>query len=110
MIGRVAGIVPSPDNLKRWLIQIQDYAILEIPEVWPKLRYPVWYTTLEDLGIDPDGLTFRPLPPVNGRTLGSPVGAPPFLKAGHFTIADAKAALATSFGVPEDAIEITIRG
>ncbi len=69
LIGRVAGIVPSPERPERWLIKISDYIALNppVPNIWGKsgnLRYPVWYTTLEALGIDLDTLPpFTPLPP-----------------------------------------------
>jgi hypothetical protein len=55
LIGRVSGVVRSPDDPARWLIKISEYVERIIPNIWGKsghLRYPVWYTTLEDLGID----------------------------------------------------------
>jgi hypothetical protein len=55
LIGRISGVVRSPDDPARWLIEISEYIDYVIPNIWAKsghLRYPVWYTTLEDLGID----------------------------------------------------------
>jgi hypothetical protein len=55
LIGRISGVVTSPDDPARWLIKISEYTECIIPNTWGKsghLRYPVWYTTLEDLGID----------------------------------------------------------
>jgi hypothetical protein len=72
LIGRIADVTPSPDDPARWLIKISEYIALTppIPNIWGKsghLRYPVWYTTLEELGIDLDALPpFRPLPPPGG--------------------------------------------
>jgi antitoxin VapB len=68
LIGRKQDIVPSPTRGDRWLIRISDYIECLIPNIWGKsgqlhLRYPVWYTTLEDLGIDLAALPpFRPIP------------------------------------------------
>lgn len=59
LIGRICGVVRSPDDPARWLIEISEYIDYVIPNIWGKsghLRYPVWYTTLEDLGIDLDTL------------------------------------------------------
>ncbi len=67
LIGRISDVVPSPDRPDRWLIKISDYVGCDIPDIWGKfghLRYPVWYTTLEELGIDLAVLPpFRQLPP-----------------------------------------------
>jgi hypothetical protein len=72
LIGRIADVVRSPERPERWLIKISEYIALDppIPNIWAKsgnLRYPVWYTTLEGLGIDLAGLpSFTPLPSVQG--------------------------------------------
>ena len=55
LIGRISGVVRSPDDPARWLIKISEYIECVVPNTWGKsghLRYPVWYTTLEDLSID----------------------------------------------------------
>jgi hypothetical protein len=68
LIGRIADVVASPTP-GRWLIRISEYILLEptIPNIWGKsgnTRYPVRYTTLEDLGIDLGRLPpFRAVPP-----------------------------------------------
>jgi len=64
LLGRISDVVPAPKRPDRWFIIISEFAKLEIPEFW-KQRYPVRYTMLEDLGIDPRNLPpFRPvLPP-----------------------------------------------
>ena len=68
LIGRISAVVPSPENPDRWLIKISEYSVPDspIPNIWAKsghLRYPVWYTSLEDLGIDLAALPpFQPLP------------------------------------------------
>jgi hypothetical protein len=66
LIGRISGVVPSAERPDRWLIKIGDFIACDLPNIWAKsghLRYPVWYTTLEDLGIDLGTLPpFQPLP------------------------------------------------
>jgi hypothetical protein len=56
------------------LIKIGEYVECNLPDIWGKrgnLRYPVWYTTLEQLGID-----LGELPPFKSmRSLGSPGAA-----------------------------------
>ncbi len=112
LVGRISDVVPSPERPDRWLIKISEYATCNIPDVWGKngqLRYPVWYTTIEELGIDLSTLSFRPLPPSGGgATMPQDAPeAPP--TGGALTIAEAKRGLALTLGVPEEAIEITIR-
>ena len=67
LIGRIAGVVESPERHDRWLIKISQYVDCDLPNIWGKsghLRYPVWYTTLENLGIDLATLPpFRPIEP-----------------------------------------------
>ena len=73
LIARIADIAPSRDRPdERWDIMIGEYTVPDrpIPGVWGKsghLRYPVWYTTLEELGIDLATLPpFRPIDPRQG--------------------------------------------
>jgi hypothetical protein len=73
LIGRIFGVVQSPERHDRWLIKISEYIECNIPNIWGKfghLRYPVWYTTLEDLGID-----LSMLPPLTPMPLSSGGGA-----------------------------------
>ena len=109
LIGKANGLVRLPDQngMARWRITFPEYATVAIPGVWKGWRNPVRYTRLEDLGIDPDELSFEPAPPVgpidtsgvheDGREIGK------------LTIAQAKAGLAAMFDVSPDAIEITIK-
>lgn len=66
LIGRISDVVQSPERHDRWLIKISEYIECNLPNIWGKsrhLRYPVWYTTLEELGIDLGALPpFRPMP------------------------------------------------
>jgi hypothetical protein len=108
LIGRVVGLHKKPDsendrNQPRFLIKLSEYATFERADVWEKGRNPVSYKTLKALGIDLRGLKFKPMPIPPSAKSGGTGGVP-------MTIADAKKALAASFGVSPDDVEITIRG
>jgi hypothetical protein len=66
LIGRISEVVESPERRDRWLIKISEYVECNLPNIWGKfgpLRYPVFYTTLEQLSIDLDKLPpFTPMP------------------------------------------------
>jgi hypothetical protein len=107
LVGKISDVVPSrePGSQGRWMIAISEFASINIPGVWNHWRNPFRYTTLEELGIDPDDLDFQAMP----RTVkaGRPNGSS---EPAGLTIAQAKSSLAATFGVSPDAIEITIRG
>jgi hypothetical protein len=111
LVGRISGLKPygtDKKGMQRWIIMIKEYALIDHPEAWGEWRNPVKYTTLEELGIDPEQLNFKPVPT---PTKDLPPPAPPDRsKAGALTIAEAKAGLALQFGVPPEAIDILIRG
>jgi hypothetical protein len=108
LIGLIAGLQKKPGSENdrgqpRFLIEISEYATLERADVWKKeTRNPLSYKNLKELGIDLRGLKFKPIP-VPAAKSGGAGGAP-------MTIADAKKALAATFGVSPEDVEITIRG
>jgi hypothetical protein len=110
LIGLISGLQKRPDSENergqpRFLIEISDYALPKpSPVVWKKeARNPVAYATLEELGIDLRGLKFKPAPATATPSARSSSGK-------TMTIAEAKKALAASFGVSPDDVEIIIRG
>jgi hypothetical protein len=111
LVGRISGLKPygqDKKGMQRWIIEINEYALIDYPEAWGEWRNPVKYTTLEELGIDLTKLKFMPMPT---RTKVLPPAPPPDRsKTGALTIAEAKAGLALQFGVPLEAIDILIRG
>jgi hypothetical protein len=120
LIGKIHDVVPcrpTPENAehekKRFLIEFDQYARLNIPNAWKGDRNPVKYARLDDLGIDPTKLAWETMPHVTetpkrdtSREAASMNGAG--VKA--LTMAEAKKGLALTFNVPPEAIEITIRG
>jgi hypothetical protein len=116
MVGRIEDFVPSTKKLEpstkrkdRWLVTFSQYALIDKPGVWRKWQNPVRYTTLAALGIEAETLEFRPMPAATRDRLAEVESAssPP---PKRMTIAEAKRALALTFGVPPEAIEITIKG
>lgn len=108
MVGRISEVVPTPEPGRpgRWLIRFSEYAEVQIPHVWPGARNPVWYTTLEDLGIDLASLTFQPMPEAEVTSLLEQPSAP----VRPLNLVEAKQGLAAFFGVNVDDITITIKG
>ncbi len=112
LVGRIKEVVTSPERADRYLVIFSEYARLDKPNAWPGLRNPVRYGSLEEFGItDPDDLIWYPMPE---RPPGKPSSASASLDEdkdgfGPLTITEAKAGLALGLGVPETAVEITIR-
>lgn len=106
LVGRVSKVVPSSQDPGRWCIQISEFARVNKPNVWKGWRNPVRYLDLSELGIDLNRLTFEPMPAPMERA----VATPPVQESRGLSIAEAKRGLAQSFGVSEDAVQITIRG
>ena len=85
-----------------------EYARFDWPDAWPGLRNPVRYGNLEEFGITkPDDLTWHPMPAKSASAVASVDEDEDGF--GPLTIAEAKAGLALGLGVPETAVEITIR-
>lgn len=116
MIGRISGISRIPDHpKKRWIINIDSYAEIDIPDQWDGNRNPVSYRNLEDMGIDLDTLDFKPVGHiVSGikQTSGDEYDEYEEVDASDrpLSLKEAKAGLALHFGVNEDDIQITIKG
>ena len=109
LVGKIKDVVPSPDHEGRYLIQFSEYANVNIADAWKGDRNPVKYGSLEEIGIDPASLNWEPMPaPAKSLNLNHEVAMSPAVAA--LTMAEAKKGLALTFGVPPEAIEITIRG
>lgn len=110
MIGKISDVVPSPEGRPgRYLVVFSEYTRIDSANAWPGLRNPVRYGTLEEFGVaDPDALTWHPMPPPKTWQSGE-ARDEDGEGFGPLTIAEAKAGLALGLGVPESAIEITVR-
>jgi hypothetical protein len=112
LLGRISAIRKStdPGDEARWIIAISEFARINVPDAWDHGRNPVRYTSVGDLGINPEALAFQPMP--EGDEPPPPAERPAHEVAprGILTIAEAKRQLAVAFGVKPEAVEITIRG
>lgn len=109
LIGKVNDVVPAPDHDKRYLFSLSEFARLDMPDVWKGDRNPVKYSSLKALGIDPSKLKWEPMPTKKNKPASKDEGNADNLHK-PLTISEAKKALAQTFGVSPEAIEITIRG
>lgn len=115
MVGQISDVIESTEDPDRFTIVFDKFARITIPGAWGGWRNPVKYTTLEELGIDPGTLSFENVPEASERRAApshTPAvkdraatvnGTPPL------SLDAAKNGLAAYFGVPVEAIEITIR-
>lgn len=117
LIGRISDVVPTTEEGSegRYLIKISEFARIAIRCDW-RGRNPVRYTTLDELGIDPGDIEFKPMPIMEeNEEIGDerepmPSAAPDLpVKPGFLTIPEAKKGLAATLGVSIDKIEITIK-
>ena len=131
LVGRISDIVPAIGypGARRWLVEFDEYAEIEIPNAWPKKnRYPVRYNPTHiftsELGIDLDELDFKKTPPRDEdfcRNYMDPgykdkEGKAPTSSASAdsarpgLSIPEAKEELAVFYTVPVENIEVTIKG
>jgi hypothetical protein len=119
MVGKISDVVPSQDEPgNRWKICISEYSVHPVMDAWKGWRNPVRYTTLEEMGINPQKLAFHSVADVQRDLCGRANQREPHeaLEAqddGSLTplsMAQAKPRLAAYYSVPAAAIEIVIRG
>jgi len=53
LVGKISGVIPDSIQGDRWQICISEYALHTVMDVWQGHQNPVWYPTLEEIGIDP---------------------------------------------------------
>lgn len=105
LLGRISGTRKAAEaaasGYPRIFIEISEYALIEVPNAWSNSQNPVWYVDLATFGIVEDGLQFQPMPqkPMSDILPKEPTQ----------TLADLKQEIARLFGVPVNAVEVTIR-
>ena len=111
LVGVIKRLVPGAKNLRgqqRYFIEIGEFARISKEEVWKDWRNPVRYEVLKNLGIDARSLK---LEPISGASANKARGKQvPDTAPRRLTIAEAKEALAATFGVRPEDVEINIRG
>lgn len=111
-VGRIAGL--KNDGLwngrQRYLIRFDAFAEIAVDRVWDGSRTPTRYIPLADLkakGLDIDSLDFTPMESETDEDNMNEVSQP---HHNGLSLAEAKAGLALTFGVPVENIEILIKG
>jgi hypothetical protein len=104
LVAEIADLVftKTEKGRDRYMVTFAGVADVLVPDFWDGSRNPVRYMDADEVkarGIDIDALEFEPFDAPAPKTGASPL-----------TIAEAKLGLSVAFGVPVDAIEITIRG
>lgn len=103
IVGKITNIGNSPKG-DRLVIQISEFAEINIPNVWTGNRNPVAYTNTESLKSD-HGLDFADLEwsdfPINEIT--------PIVNVKALTIDEAKEGIAKTLGIDPSCIEILIK-
>jgi hypothetical protein len=54
LVAPVSGVESSGAN--RYIIRFHQFACISVPDVWPGSQNPVWYTSLDNIGINSDNL------------------------------------------------------
>lgn len=111
LIGVIKKLVPGAKNRRgqqRYFIEISQYARISKENTWKDWRNPVRYEALKNLGIDARSLKLEPVSVTSGKAAPGKQG--PSAAPRRLTIAEAKDALAATFGVRPEDVEIHIRG
>ena len=103
LIDELRPLAQNARGQQRYRITFSKYAHVLCPAAWKNWRNPVRYTSLEELGIDPNALEFSKV-----EDLFDPQSLPTRIR--KLTMAEAKAGLAAMLGISPEAIEITIKG
>lgn len=111
LVGRISGIAETDeraaDGRMRYVIEFDSYAEVDVPAAWGKSRNPVWFTTLDELGINFDNIEFTSL--AEGTRV-QPAGITAPGTCNGLTFAEARRGLAAHYGVAPSNVEIVIRG
>ena len=111
LIGRISGVAETDertaDDRMRYVIEFDAYAEIEVPNAWGKSRNPVWFTNLDELGIDLNDVEFVSVE--DGATV-KPATRPSIDGSAGISFAEARRGLAARYGVSPSSVEIVLRG
>lgn len=108
LVAQISSVEPAPEAPDRYVLRFSKFARISVPNLWTGKRNPVYYTSLEELGINPDTLPFDAVSSAAGSIAPQRNAEPSNLAP--LAISAAKPRLAAYYGVPIEAIEIVIRG
>ena len=100
LVGKISGVMAVPEKPKRLIIQVSEYAEIDIPNCWSGQRNPVRYTNLDEFGVNPDELDWKLFPTEYQKPIDT---------VKPLTVEEAKLGLAKKFGVAPEQIEIIVR-
>lgn len=108
LVAEIADIVftKNEKGRDRYMVTFASVADVLVPDFWDGSRNPVRYmdaSEVKEKGLDLDALEFEPFAAPSPKLKTEGHGVSPL------TIANAKLGLSAAFGVPVEAIEITIR-
>lgn len=103
LIGHVTGVKPSPPSRpNRFVIAFDRYAEIKIENAWGHGRNPVTYTSLSELGINPEQLDWKPF--VESESADAiHISSTP-----SSVVDQARAMIASSFAINPGSVKITI--
>jgi hypothetical protein len=107
LLGKIIDVVPTDDPTRRRIV-VSEIAHIDLPNIWPGDRSPILYRDLATFGIDPDKLTWVPVPPV-AATMATEASEATEAAKPVFDIEIVKANIAAAHHVPLASVTITIR-
>ena len=114
LVGKISSIDASPEDAARYIIRFVDFARVSLLGAWPGTRNPVKYSTLSEVGIDPDSLQFETAHEIEPERPSTERGLAPtrarVATVLPLSIEAAKVGLAAHFHTDPSKIEIIIRG
>lgn len=113
LLGKISGVQPAmeaDDITPHWRVMIDEAAAIDYRDMWDGKRAATRYTTLADLGINPNQKFEKVNHHVEPASVSSARVAPTTSTQSSVaqTIANAKATLAAELGVDPSAVEIIV--
>ncbi|MNR11083.1 hypothetical protein D3C85_1273670 [compost metagenome] len=116
LVGKISGVESLKEDSNgdiRKIVNISEYAEVDVPNCWVGGRNPIAYMKLSDFGLSLDELTFKPVPVLNDlepQSDNGPVAEDELAEDQEgLTIEQAKRGLAIGLGIRLEQIEILIR-